>query len=310
MKAYVCIKGFEKRKNAYNLLLQLCTAVTVNQESQRPKEDELCSLVSQYDVIVIGVKEKMTKKVYEHASKLKFICTLSSGLDHIDSCFFNNNNIKVINSPTANVDSVAEYIVAYMLMQIKNFKDAHRSFLDGSGRLGMQNLPTEMISKKIGVIGAGKIVYSMIKMLQPFKPQFKCWTFSPNQHRDLEKYNLKFENLDKVCNDCDFLIVAIPLSKQTSKLLDKTIISKMSKSTIIVNISRMGVFNLDVLINYLNQGYFNHTMIDCFPEELEANRIKNKTVTLTPHIAGISDESRIRMGDEIIEGLKQQLNNG
>lgn len=154
MKAYIVTKSFQNNPEVMIKLKTIADEIVVNSSKERPNEAQIIDLVKEYDILVIGVKEQMTKKIYDNASKLKYLCTLSIGLDHINKAFFEDKSKTVVSCYNSNVITVAEFAFGYILTDIKNYTAAHEAFINGKGREGLANFPTEISSKTIGVIGA------------------------------------------------------------------------------------------------------------------------------------------------------------
>ena len=248
----------------------------------------------------------MTPKVFANSKRLKYICTLSIGTDHICQEFLKSNKIRVINSPTANVISVAEYIFAYIIQNLKDFNMANKAYRNGTGREGLNHIPFELSSQTIGVVGAGKIAYRFFELLNPFNPKCYCWTFHPENHHNLNKFRVKFIELDELFRKSDFLVIAIPLSEKTNKIIDQKYLSILRKDACIISISRVDVMDIAVFLKLSSEGYFSGSLIDCFPGEVEVKNNEINNICFSPHIAGISRESRLRMALEIVEELIKQ----
>ena len=113
LKAYSIFKDLDKnaceilRNNGIQLKLSAC--------EERPNKEELIRLLNDYDILIIGVREKLTEDMLRVINNKKIIATLSIGIDHIDNSFFESDLIKVINCKTSNVISVAEHIFALIL---------------------------------------------------------------------------------------------------------------------------------------------------------------------------------------------------
>ena len=101
LKAYSIFKDLDKRaceilrNNGIQLELSAC--------EERPNKEELIRLLNDYDILIIGVREKLTEDMLRVINNKKIVATLSIGIDHIDNSFFESDLIKVINCKTSNV---------------------------------------------------------------------------------------------------------------------------------------------------------------------------------------------------------------
>ena len=310
MKAYVALGSFAANKDAMNLLAKVANEIVVRKEVERPNKEELLGLVKDFDILIIGVKEKMDYDVFKACDKLKYLCTLSIGTDHINNAFFETENIKVVACTDANVMTVAEFVFAYIISDMKSFTECNNAFLNRTGRDGISRMPSEMSSKTIGVIGAGKIAYKFFEITQTFEYAKYCWTFHPENHSTLsEKYGVEFTTLSTLFKESDYILILIPYSEKTHFLISKELLTQSKAATKFVNISRMNIIDNDDFFDKINDGYFHNSLIDCFPDEISDEQIKKISgkINLAPHVAGISVESRKRMSNEVAEKLVEVI---
>lgn len=306
MKAYVALTSFAANKKAMELLNSVADEVVVRTEAERPNKKELLALVTQYEILIIGVKEKMDYDVYKASTKLKYLCTLSIGTDHIDKAFFDSEIIEVVKCSDANVHTVAEFVFAYILSHMKSFSECNEAFINRTGREGIKNMPSEISSKAVGVIGAGRIAKKFFEISNTFSFNKLCWTFQPEQHHDfISNYGVEFVDLESLCKSSDYIIVLIPYSDKTEKLLSASLLAQVKPTAKIINVSRMNIMDVPCFLEQVKTGKFGGSLIDCFPDEITEEQIEciNGKISFSPHVAGISVESRKRMSGEIAEKI-------
>ena len=102
-------------EQAVKILKEKNISIDVWNGEKSPTKNELKELLRIYDILIIGVKEKIAKDMISNITSPKIIGTLSIGLDHIDKECLQSNFINVVNCPTANAESVAEHIFALIL---------------------------------------------------------------------------------------------------------------------------------------------------------------------------------------------------
>lgn len=129
LKAYSIFKDLDKK--ACEILINAGIQLDISNSAERPNKEELLRLLNDYDILIIGVREKLTEDMLKGISKRKIIATLSIGIDHIDKYFFESNLIKVINCQTSNVISVAEHIFALILGLKKKIIEANEIAIKG-----------------------------------------------------------------------------------------------------------------------------------------------------------------------------------
>ena len=306
MKAYIIFRDYKNFPEGMAFLRQAADEIDVRETEDRPDKEELKRLVGEYDILVIGMKESMDEEVFEHATRLKFLCTSSIGTDHINKKFFESDKIKVINVSHANVISVAEFVLAFVMSDIKYFGVGHRSFVAGTDRAGMPSLPREMSSMTIGVVGAGKIAYKFFELIKPFDPKLLCWTFHPEKHEDL---GVDFVSLEQLFQESDYVVVLVPLSEDTDKLVSAELLSMAKHDTKLVNVSRMGVVDNEAFRDAVLSGKFHGSLLDALNSEIDANIAKAiiPHIKFSPHVAGVSEEAQVRIFTEIMEKLAKAI---
>lgn len=143
-------------RQAVQILMQKDISVDVWSGEKSPNEEELQELLRIYDILIIGVKQKITKDMISNIKNPKIIGTLSIGLNHIEKECFESDFVDIVNCPTANVTSVAEHIFALILDLSKRIQEANDLVIDGKGdKKFLRSKPSDIGGKTIGMIGAG-----------------------------------------------------------------------------------------------------------------------------------------------------------
>ena len=309
MKAYIIFKDYQNFSEGMGFLHKIADKIVIRQTNERPNKEELKKLVSEYDIIVIGMKESMDDEVFEHATRLKYLCTSSIGTDHISKKFFESDNIEVINVSQANVISVAEYALAYIIGDMKYFDIGHRAFTNKTDRPGMPSLPREMSSMTIGVVGAGKIATKFFELTKPFNSKLLCWTPNPDKHKDLKTLGIEFVSKEQLFKQADYILILIPLTPDTKKLISKELLIKTKPNAKLINVSRMDIIDNHALKEMVLAGKFHGSLIDALNSEIDRNIAEPMLpyIKITPHVAGVSEEAQIRIFTEIMEKLVKAI---
>ena len=185
LRAYSVFKDLDKK--ACEILINAGIQLDISTSEERPNKEELSKLLNDYDILIIGVKEKLTKDMLARVEKKKIIATLSIGVNHIDNSFFVSNLIKVINCQTSNVISVAEHIFALILSLKKRIIEANEISIKGGTKKDLSARSNDISNSSIGIIGAGKISKEVIKIAKVFNMKIYCNTLNPEKHQDLLK---------------------------------------------------------------------------------------------------------------------------
>ena len=151
LNGYCVISDYSK--DAVKMFELMGVNLKVSTSATRPNEEELKELVQEYDILIIGAKEKMTSAVYNCATRLKVLGTLSIGVDHIASEFLHSDRIKVFNCPKSNVVSVAEHTFGLILALQKKVTEGNHAVLQGKGREGINGISHDLFGKNTRHLG-------------------------------------------------------------------------------------------------------------------------------------------------------------
>ena len=303
-KAYVAISDYSSE--ALDILKGVAD-VTIRSGGDRPTHDELLHLVSEFDILVIGVREKMTPEIHSQASRLCIIGTLSIGTDHIDPCFLCDERIRIINTPLSNVASVTEHTYALILAVLKRLVEAHMAAVGRKGRKGISDLPLELGSRTLGVVGAGNIGAKVARVALALGLKVLCYTYHPEKHTELADAGVRFLPLDELLEQADILTLHLPLTDESRGILSADRISLMKREAILVNTARSQLVDSSALSQYLRKGLLAGAALDCLEDDELSLFEGLPNVILTPHIAGLTKESIARMDVDLAVAITTYL---
>ena len=307
LKAYSIFKDLDK--NACEILRNNGIQLELSDCEERPNKEELIRLLNDYDILIIGVREKLTEDMLRVINNKKIIATLSIGIDHIDNSFFESDLIKVINCKTSNVISVAEHIFALILGLKKRIVEANEISIKGGTKRDLSERSNDISNSSIGIIGAGKISREVIEIAKVFNMRIYCNTLNPEKHQDLLKEGVEFIDLDKLLNISDIVTVNIPLNEESKNLISKDKIRLMKKTATFINTSRAEIVDMEELIKYADENDTFNVGLDIDAENYkEMLRTKRNNVIVTPHIAGVTKEAIERMDVELANNIIESIN--
>ena len=276
----------------------------------RPNKEELIDLLNKYDILIIGVKEKITEDMFKQLNGKKIIATLSIGLDHIDEALLKNDFVKVINCPNSNVISVAEHILGLIFALKKNIIEANNISIVGGNKTNLSRRSNDINGSTLGLIGAGKISREFIRIAKAFNMKIYCNTLHPQNHKDLIDENVEFVDLNNLLAKSDIITINIPLNSKTKNLISKEKIKLMKKTATFINTSRDEIVDINELIKYADNNPTFNVGLDIDTEKYSNifNKKRNNVI-ITPHIAGVSEEAIKRMDIELANNIKEYLSN-
>ena len=265
--------------------------------------DYLKKEINKFDGIIVRNKTNLNQSILEKAANLKYIGRLGVGLDNIDTEYCKKNNIFVQPATGMNADSVAEYVISSSLSLLKKTKLINEK--TQSGQWPRTSITTnELRGKILGLIGFGDIAKKVLKLINAF--EVTTIAFDPFiTSQEMEEHNVKKVTFENILSLADIISIHVPLNNETKYLFDKKIFQKMNNKPIIINSSRGGIIKeIDLLEAYKNN-YVSGFALDVYEHE-PVNKIFLKNITndmnciLSPHIAGVTEESNTRVSEFIM----------
>ena len=276
----------------------------VDISSSESKDIDLVSEISQAEIVVIRSATKLTKEIIEKGDNLKIIARCGVGVDNIDVEYAKSKNIKVTNSPSANLISVVELTVALIINASRkiNLSDNHlkKGKWNRSEFIGM-----ELSGKQLGIVGfgkAGRLVSERMKSfgmsIAFYDPYVKDWD-GPE----------KSLGLDELLSSSDVVSIHVIKTKETENILSKEKLDLLKESAILINTSRGGVVEEDYLIELLRLNKIFGAGLDVFSEEPPKNieNIGDINLITTPHIGASTNEAQLKAGLDTIENIQKIL---
>jgi D-lactate dehydrogenase len=292
---------------------------------------ENASKAKDADAVAIFIYSKVDKQVLAKMPKVKLVATMSTGFDHIDLQACKGKKCLVCNVPTYGDVTVAEHTFALMLAVSRKIVQAVEKTRSGSfefeGLMG-----TDLRGKTLGVVGTGRIGRNVAHIGgEGFGMKVIAYDMFPNN--DLAKEcGFTYVPFDKLLAESDVITFHVPLTKETTHMLNKKNISKVKKGAILINTSRGAVLETGAILEGVVKGVLSGVGLDvleeegAMKEELELlGKPKDKTninyrtlleehvlveqpnVIITPHSAFYSKEALLRIVDTTIENIEAFL---
>ena len=266
--------------------------------------------------IVINTKTRADSELIDGLEGLKWIARLGSGLDIIDVRHAAKKGISVISVPEANANAVAEHAMGMLLALVRNIVSADSEVRQGIWRRE-ENRGTELEGKTIGIIGFGNNGSA-------FARKFSGWGVRILAY---DKYKTGFArdlpfvvetDLEILLKGSDIISLHIPLTVETLQMVDSDFLSKCKPGAILINTSRGKVVDTFGLVSALQSGTLAGACLDVFenekpntysPEEqlIYDELYQMRQVVLTPHIAGWTFESKMKISEHIVEKVSALL---
>lgn len=253
---------------------------------------------NEYTILAFRSKIDVNASTFEQNSSIKFIIRGGSGLDHVDLDFCKKRGIRVFSTPQGNSNAVGEHALGMLLaLQHKlvqsNFEVKHWKW-DRKANTG-----DELFGKTVGIIGYGNTGPAFAEKLRGFSVRILVY----------DKYRTGFSNkfvdevsLEEIFENADIFSVHLPLTSETNEMIDADFLSRFKKSIVIINTSRGEIIKTQDLIPHLDSGKLKASALDVLENEnfenltemqktTFAQLFKYENVILSPHVAGLSEQS-------------------
>jgi len=293
--------------------------------------DELKKLIPQYDGIILRSKFKITKEIIDSAPNLKCIGRVGAGMENIDVAYAEKKGIACLNSPEGNKDAVAEHTLGMLLNLFNNISKANTEVRNGKW-LREENRGIELCGKTVGIIGYGNMGAAFAQRLQGFEVKILAYdkyktnfgnAFQHSANPLIESKNnepnafVKESMLQEIYEQADVLSLHTPLTEETRYFINNTFIHNFKKNIYIINTARGKCLNTADLVNHIKTGKVLGACLDVLEYEavsfegIEANEmpepmqylLKSDKVILTPHIAGWTHESNIKLAEFLAQKI-------
>jgi phosphoglycerate dehydrogenase-like enzyme len=264
--------------------------------------------------IVIGdytFKVPITAEMCEWMPKVKLIAQPSTGYNHIDVDACRRKGIPVSNIGGANAVSVAEHTVTLALMLLKRINFAHQRMLQGLwAQEELMSAAAELSAKSWGIIGMGRIGKEVAARVRAMGATVVYSDVVRLGSAEEERLGVRFDELHKLLAESDVVSIHVPLTEANRKMIGERELRLMKPNAIFVNVSRGELADEEVLARAVTEGWIGGVGVDVFSAEppppdnplLEAAR-DGANLVLTPHIAGATSDSRMRIIVATVENV-------
>ena len=276
-------------------------------------DDENEILEAAKDVNGITVRTaKISSRIIEAANKLQVVSRHGVGYDSIDLVSLNNKKIPLTIAAHSNMISVAEQAMFFLLALSKNvfYYDDFTRKGDWTNRWDVK--AWDLAQKNILVIGYGRIGSNFVKRALAF--DMNVYVYDPYIEKEKVKISgaIPVDNISENLQKMDAVTLHCPKNDETTDLFTKKEFNLMKKSSFIINCARGGILNEEDLYEALKNKNISGAGLDVFDVEPTPSSnplFKLNNVILSPHIAGVTIESTVRMATETVQNVLDVLDN-
>ncbi|MFP4233532.1 MAG: 2-hydroxyacid dehydrogenase [Nitriliruptoraceae bacterium] len=224
------------------------------------------ALADGHDVVCAFVNDRLdTESVHRLADAgIELLALRSAGFNHVDIDAAAERGVTVVRVPAYSPYAVAEHTVGLMLAVDRRLHRAYNRVRDGNfsleGLLGF-----DLRSKRVGIIGTGKIGQITARILRGFGCSLRAYDPYPND--EVRDYGVRYVDLDTLFAECDVISLHCPLTPETHHIINAESIAKMKDGVMIVNTSRGPLVDTVAAIDGLKTGKIGNLALDVYEEE-------------------------------------------
>lgn len=261
--------------------------------SARTEEDVLRSPdLANADVLLVELAQ-ITEAVLRAATNCRAVVRYGTGVDNIDLEAAKQLQIAVLNVADYAADSVADHVVALMLVRIRQILEAVDVVRNGRWR-GDDPLrrPLGLRDRVLGLMGCGAIGAAVASRAQAFGMRVNA--YDPFLSAEKAPPGVELCSWDQLLQASDVVSLHVPLTEQTRHVMNADAFARMKPTAILINTARGGLLDEDALLDALTHGRLDFAALDvCDPEPPLANSElrDHPRILLTPHIGFWSDRS-------------------
>ena len=294
------------------MLQQLRQAGFENVEDYSSPKEEIEQRIDQFDGLILRSRFPIDRNFLEKASRLKFIGRVGAGLENIDQDAAQELGIELIKAPEGNANAVGEHNLGILLMLLNRLQITDREVRNGLW-LREENRGIELDSLTVGLIGYGHMGKAFAKKLKGFECRVICHDIEP----DVGDEHAEQVSLELLKKEADVISLHVPLTDQTQGMINSQFLNSLSKPIWLLNTARGRCVVTADLIRALDSGQvlgagldvleyekksFESLFENGIPDAFQA-LLDHPNVVLSPHVAGWTRESKVKLAQTIVDKI-------
>lgn len=246
----------------------------------------------QIDAIITRGKGQVRTALMDQLPDLKIIARCGVGLDNIDVTEATKRDIKVVNAPNSNANTIAEHTISLLLILQRNLYNAITLVKEGRWQERASYTGDEIHGKTLGILGMGNIGKKVARIADAMGMTVIYWSAQK------EDVPYAFETFENVLKMADCVSLHLPLTSKTEKLIDKKALSLMKPSALLINTARGGIIDQKALTLALENntiGGFAADVLAIEPPEIDDTITKHPNSYITPHVGSLTSTTYTKM---------------
>lgn len=276
-------------------------------------DENLSGFISDKDAIFIRLKYKIDDALIKHAKCLKYICSPTTGLNHID---ISNDEIEIISLKgdyafLSSIRATPEHVFGLSIALLRNY---HSAFLSKENCDWNRDRyrGEELYGTNVGIIGLGRIGKILVRYYSAFGATVYYYDTDEQKGDDRA---IRVTSMDALISASDIVILSINYTPENERIITKKELSLLD-GKYFINASRGEIIDEHALLEYVQTGNYKGIALDVLADEADGPALledllaieHQKNVIITPHIGGATFQSMTRTEERIVEKLREALN--
>lgn len=280
--------------------------VVLNETEGDPSEEEIVKIGAGGTILITSWGcPQISERILEAMPELKLIVHAAGSVKGIVGGKVWERNIKVVSSASELGKGVAETALGLTVASLKNFWELQRDTREGNWGEHIGQV-SEVFKKKIGVLGAGWAGRHYIKLMQNFSVEILLSDpYIPEEEAD--RMGVRLVGFPELLRESDVVSVHAPSLPETFHMFRRETLSMMKKEAVLINTARGSLIDEEDLYNHMKEGNLKYACLDVRAEEPPSRDDMLRTlpnVIMTPHIAGLTNNGLIRIGDFVVNQIR------
>ncbi len=256
------------------------------------------------EVLVATTFTRLGREELKKFPNLKYVQIASTGIDNVDLSYIKEKGITICNIPVANKQSVAEHVMAFILVFLKDMVFLNAELKERKSWPVLTG-SRDLEGKTVGILGMGMIGVQLAQRLLPFGPSILYYDVKRLIPQEEERLGLNFVSFGDLLANSDIISLHMPLTSSTRGLFNEEAFSKMKDGAIFINTSRGEIVDEKALISAVKKKGIRAgiDVYDREPPDLDSELFRLENVICSPHIAGVTAESQQRFLTETISNV-------
>lgn len=273
--------------------------------------EQLKAVAGQYQGLIVRSKTFIDRELLGDKPTVKFVARAGAGLDTLELAYLSEKGIHVLHASEGNRDAVGEYTTGALLSLMRNVPKADQEVKNFTWSRE-SNRGEELMRKTVSIIGYGNMGKAFAKRLAGFE----CNVLAYDKYKTgFSDSFCKEEQMERIYAETDILSLHIPLTEETRSMVDANYLRRFRRKIILVNTARGEIVPLSDLVTLMEEGQVRGAVLDVLENEkldkLTTDQrqaftllAKRSNVIFTPHIAGWTFESHVKINVALVQKIK------